>query len=379
MKHLIHFTVLCTLFLALPLTVWAQTEDAPTAGPRKATRYNVLLKAKYLTVNTAQPKKKYYYMVSSEDNPMVRFLPDDIIGIGPDQFARNNIQAMRFESIPRLFLNEDSTTHGVDYAVENALLVLRRSFRVGGWNTLVLPVNLTGAQVREMFGDDTQLARVRGAEGEDELTIEFDTIDLNADEYALSANVCYLIRPTRNPDVEANRYVTGVLPTRLKGPLYMLPNVTLNTKQTPTLSYIRTPDKTLVARMRGTYTRLDNTELNARGSIVNKKLLAGTWSFNDEGYIVENTDSTLLQAFRCWIQNVDETKKLRFVINGVEDDLNGTPTGIITALVGTRTAGGNVFDLQGRHVATLQNDERIESLGLPRGIYLINGKKVFIQ
>lgn len=366
-QTLTHLIVLCTLCFALPLTAQAQS------------RYNVLLKAKYLAVKTAQPKKKFFYMVSSEDNPIIKFLPNDFIGIGPDLFNRNNIQSMRFESIPRLYLSEDSTTHDVDYAVENALLVLHRSFRVGGWNTLVLPFNMTGAQVREMFGNETQLARVRGAEGDDELTIEFDTIDLDADEYALSANVCYLIRPTREPDVSANRSISGVLPTRIHGPLYMLPNITLNAQQTPSIGYIRTSDRTLVARMRGTYTRLDNTVLNTRGSIVNKKLLAGTWSFDEEGYIVENTDSTLIQAFRCWIQNVDETKKLRFVINGVEDDLNGTPTGIVTALVGTRTIGGDIFDLQGRKVATLKDDERFESLHLPQGIYIMNGKKVFIK
>lgn len=370
--------LLCTLYLVLCTCSVMSAQD----GPRKAARYNVLLKAKYLTLTTSQPKKKYFYLVSSEESQMMHLdtTPNgQYVRIGSDMFDRANIQGMRFESIPRLYLSEDSTTHDVDYAVDNALLVLRRTFRVGGWNTLVLPVNLTGAQVREMFGDDTQLARVRGAEGDDELTIEFDTIDLDAEEYAFSANVCYLIRPTREPDVPEGRYVNGVLDTRIKGPLYMQPNVTLAAGQAPKVGYIRNSEQTMVARMRGTYTRLDNTVLNARGSIVNKKLTAGTWSFNDEGYIVENPDSTILPAFHCWVQNVDETKKLRFVINGVEDDLNGTPTGIIAALVGPRTVGGDIFDMQGRKVATLKDDEQIESLSLPRGIYIMNGKKVFIK
>ena len=97
------------------------------------------------------------------------------------------------------------------------------------------------------------------------------------------------------------------------------------------------------------------------------------------GIIVENTDSTLLPAFSCWFQNINTSKRLRFVINGVEDDLNGTPTGILEALVKPRTLGGNIFDLQGRQVGTLQDDERIESLNLPQGIYIMNGKKIFIK
>jgi hypothetical protein len=119
--------------------------------------------------------------------------------------------------------------------------------------------------------------------------------------------------------------------------------------------------------------------LNERGRIVNKKLEAGTWSFNDDGIIVENTDSTLLPAFSCWFQNINTSKRLRFVINGVEDDLNGTATGIVTALVGQRTTAGELFDLQGRRVATLLEDENPQALGLPRGIYILNGKKVFIK
>ncbi len=376
-----HQLILCALCIICAFSD-VSAQEVASSGPNKAPRYSALLNAKNLTLTTTQ-NTKYYYLVSSNDNPMMRFTTTPngrYISVGPDLFPREAIKSMRFQSLPRLYLNEDSTSHGTNYAVDHGLLVLRRTFRLGGWNTLVMPVNLTGPQVRELFGDDTQLARVRGAEGDDVITIEFDTSDLATDDIALSANICYLIRPTREPDVEPERSVNNVATSgRVKGPLYMLPNVSLQTQQSPIMSYIRNSENSLVVRMRGTYSRLDNTVLNDRGRIINKELEAGTWSFNDEGFIVENTDSTLLHAFCCWFQNVDQTKELRFVINGVEDDLNGTPTGILEALVKPRTLGGNIFDLQGRQVGTLQDDERIESLNLPQGIYIMNGKKIFIK
>ena len=373
---------LAVLLTGASLNLSAQDEEARTAVPRTVSRYSALLNAKNLVVTT-QDNKKYYYLVSANDNMKIELIntPNGRqLKFANDYFPREMVKSMRFKALSRIFLNEDSTSHGTNYAVDHGLLVLRRTFRLGGWNTLVMPVNLTGPQVRELFGDDTQLARVRGAEGDDVITIEFDTIDLATDDIALSANICYLIRPTREPDVEPERSVNNVATSgRVKGPLYMLPNVSLQTQQNPIMSYIRNSENSLVVRMRGTYSRLDNTVLNDRGRIINKELEAGTWSFNDEGFIVENTDSTLLHAFCCWFQNVDQTKELRFVINGVEDDLNGTPTGILEALVKPRTLGGNIFDLQGRQVGTLQDDERIESLNLPQGIYIMNGKKIFIK
>lgn len=372
--------ILCALCILCAFSD-VSAQEVASAGPNKAARYSALLNAKNLTLTTQQ-NTKYYYLVSANDNPVMHFetTPNGrYISIGPDHFLRDNIKSMRFQSLPRLFLNEDSTTHGTDYAVDHGLLVLRRSFRLGGWNTLVLPVNLTGAQVRELFGEGTTLARVRGAEGEDELTIEFDTIELDAEEYALSANVCYLIRPTREPDVAPDSRVSNVTSGRVAGPLYMLPNVSLSKGQVPNMAYIRDNDLNLVVRMRGTYSRLDNTVLNDRGRIANKEPEPGTWSFNEDGYIVENVDSVLMPAFRCWFQRVNHTKPLRFVINGVEDELNIIPTGLVETLVGRRILGGNVYDLQGRRIATLRDDERIESLNLPSGIYLVNGTKIFIK
>ena len=139
MKHakFFKYSLLTALLLGAVLSLSAQ-EATPT-GPRKAARYSALLKAKNLVVTTnGQTPKKFYYLVSANDILKLRMLKEndaDYITFGPDTFLRKDIQSMRFMSLPRIYLNEDSTTHGTNYAVEHGLLVLRRSFRTGGWNT----------------------------------------------------------------------------------------------------------------------------------------------------------------------------------------------------------------------------------------------------
>lgn len=373
-------SLMATLLAAASLCAQAQDADVPPTGPRKAERYTVLLNAKHLVLSTEKNNKvtNYLYIISSEQRALIT-LADDSISVGSDKYARGELKSMRFRNVPRLFLDEDSTKHGTDYAVNHGLLALRRTFRLGGWNTLVLPISLTGQQVREVFGSNAQLARVRGAETADEVTIEFDTIDLDTDDMVLQANFCYMIRPTREPDIAANRSNTNILSTRVYGPVYLLQDISMPAGQTPSITTIRDQEQEVVARMRGTYARLDNTVMRSKTLIENKMIAKDTWSFNGDGIIMENTDSTLLQAYRCWFQNMNSEKKLRFVINGVEDELNGIPNAIATPLLGQSQTTGDVYDLQGRRVATLREDERIDALDLPRGVYIIRGRKVVVS
>lgn len=364
--------ILCALGLLCVLTMQAQ--------PRKAARSTDLLGAKHLevTTGTSTQTEKHYYMVSSNYKLLLKLHEQDVVTIADDVYPRAEVKSMRFKQVPRLILDEDSTVHSKTYSVSNGLLALRRNFRLGRWNTLVLPVNLTGTQVLELFGEDTRLAVLSGSEVGDDISIAFDLVDLNTDDVALQANVCYFIQPTREPDVSkaGTAALTG---KRLKGPFYLLPNVTMKAGQSPKMSYVYDESNTQVARFRGTYERLDNTVMRSKTVIANKMLYVNTWSFNDEGYLQENTDSTLIQAFRCWFQNLDETKKLHVYINGVEDDLDGTNTAIAQTIAKPRQMGGDIYDVQGRKVATLRENEDLQSLNLPRGIYIVRGKKYVIQ
>ena len=100
---------------------------------------------------------------------------------------------------------------------------------------------------------------------------------------------------------------------------------------------------------------------------------------NDEGdptvFRVTKADRTIKQALRGYIngQTVGVTESNAQIL-GI--DLDGVVTGIedvrIEGLSGNQT--GNVYNTQGQLVRKGASTE-----GLPRGLYVVNGKKVFVD
>ena len=147
----------------------------PSWSQQRAERHAVLMNAKNLMVTTTQ-NTEYYYLVSVESNPVIH-LTDGKVRIVNDEFSLSDIKSLRFRSLPRFLLDEDSTTYDKTKSVEHGLMALRRSLNVGRWNSLVLPVDLTMEQVVDAFGEGTELATPRGIRENDVTVVEFQTID----------------------------------------------------------------------------------------------------------------------------------------------------------------------------------------------------------
>ena len=347
--------------------------DVPKAA---AARQYVLAGAKNLMVSTASGKT-YYYLVSAEENPMLRFKADSMV-VGGDKYAKAAVKTMRFHLLPRLLLNEDSATFDRTLAVDHGLLALRTTMATGKWNSICVPVNLTGKQLRDAFGEDAQLAKIRGIREGDETFVELDTLSLATDENVLQANNHYLVRPTKEPDVaEGKTLTTSFSAARLKGPIYLFPNVSMlaNTR-VRVQTYTSSNEQTKI-RIKGTYQMLDGTQ--TLGSIVrNAPLEAGTYCMSGAGTMVQNTEETVLKAFRSWIEDISENPQtLHFYVNGVNEDISEIASLIARPNTdkGGRQSDGAVYDLQGRRVAT-----GMDRAGrLPQGVYNVNGKKVIIK
>ena len=67
-------------------------------------------------------------------------------------------------------------------------ILLKRGFTLGEWNSLVLPVNMTTAQVKQTFGDNTKLAKLKGLKDEGDV-IEFEQVPLPSDGAAIEKNI----------------------------------------------------------------------------------------------------------------------------------------------------------------------------------------------
>lgn len=300
----------------------------------QSSRVMQLQNAKNLTITTTDDHT-YYYLVSPAHNHTMYRGGGKVI-IQSDTFSVAKIRGMRFISLPRFSLNEDSTAISADYTINHGLLALRRSMNLNTWNSLVLPFSLTGQQVRETFGDNVMLAQVRGVSEGDVATVEFNTISLKDNEVVLEAENYYLIRPTREPDLARGEMTSVVYGSgRINGPVYLIPNVTLNSGlKTPASQAFRSDENNLRVRFYGSYVSHDFTPETV------------TYLLNDEGYYAPLNDMQTLKAFRSWMEVLRNNNALpfRFYIDGVADISQGIDDLPIYDL----RFDGNVYDLNGR-------------------------------
>lgn len=370
------YSLLLSATLLLAAGTTGTTAQDQTDLPRYASRQNVLTGAKNLTLTTTKGTT-YYYFISSEQTQMMQL--SDSLHIGGDSFGFNEVKEMRFRSLARVVMNEDSTTYDKTLTMDHALLALRRDFQVGKWNSLVVPFDMTGLQVLDAFGEEAVLATVRGVREADETVVEFQTIDLNTSEVVLQANLHYLLRPTREADVVAGRSLYSFSTTAIPGPIYLIPNVSMKANQNARLQTFQNEAGTRKVRLRGTYLRLDDSVVSGR-SIRNRRIAPGTYLLDEEGIMVLNEDSTIVGAFRSWVENLSEDgRPLKFYIDGIGEYLNVVATGIEELQDnGQWTMDNEIMD-DGKPVVFDLSGRRMPEGRLPKGIYIVNGKKVAIK
>jgi len=342
---------LAIAFLALSAGAYAQTE-----------RVIRLQNARNLVVNTADGQSKHYF-VTTEKSQMLRKKDGGFVLEG-DTLQPGSVKSMRLKSLEKFALNEDSVTF-TSRAVDHGLLALRYSLQVGQWNTLVVPFSLTGRQVVEAFGEGTQLVTCR--EVTDEAVVNFATIGLDTDETVLQGGTCYLIRPTREPDIAVGRTTSVNYGTaRVPGPVYLIPNVVMEkgSNYVPNQS-MRSPNDKVRIRVSGTYRKLDGREKVNYGST------RPVYYLNENGLFASAADSVAMPAFRNWVVETrnESGHPFSFYIDGIHEDL--TAAGIDLPMAGTtrQSASETVFDLQGR---------RVKGVSKP-GVYVMNGRKVLVR
>ena len=334
-----------------------------------ADRYRTLLNAKHLTLTTRQGDT-HYYIISADEMPTMH-LGGDRIMIGGDTFQVSDISRMRLRTIPRFVLDEDSTTFGRDYAVDHGLLALRRTLTLNQWNAVVLPIGLTARQVRQTFGDDVQVAQVRGFREGSNTQVDYELVALDDDQaVAMLANCHYILRPTREPDLAEGQSAPLFGTVRPKGPLYLIADATLEPKQSPAIQTIRSDDRTSRLALQGTYIVRDGSNSSS-----NRKVPPGVYWLDDEGHISQQSDSVSVKAFSSWfVDTSDQTVPYTFYIDGINENLSSIE-GIGIGPSGNMPADDSVYDLSGRK----WSNGKLSNSQMPKGIYIINGKKTVIR
>ena len=326
---------------------------------------------------------------------------------------------------PELILDEESTdlrylTEAKD-EYKNSVLHLNRKLNDNMWNSLILPVDLTWGQMKRTFGDAVKVAKLAALT---ESSVQFVTVEpKNDDDRMVTAFEPYIVYPpytqVKSAPYTVEHFYTseGEDNSSWLGTDYK-PSSNENNRLTKTLK----PDHydiTMVSLDRENLTKLNTnwestTTFSAtggnHGTMVCKGTMAKTYYKDENGKnkIIEGRDdlngdyfmykgkliqvphgnkddgepySYGLKAFRCWFELTDNASaegkpsQVSLLIDGVEDsttgidDIHGS-----TDCTSYKRGIEGVFNINGQMVRRSCSLE-----GLPKGMYIVNGKKIIIR
>ena len=294
-------------------------------------------------------------------------LPFDQVRIKPIKVltALNNLQIKGFAL--RSNMNDDGTLNGCDDLLildedktlnvtktyTGAKMLLHRTFTKSatndkkGWNSIILPVDMTAAQVNEAFGEGTQLARFNALE---ENWIKFSTVDVAADGVVLEKNTPYIIYPTREP-LGNYTYTIDRETKTLNGPVYVANGINYQ-DQTSDL----------------THTVNGGGDMTYTGSYSNPTAVSkGSYMFS-KGDLVHTSKDHNVKAYRCWLtEDAPSGRMLMFSLDG--NGIGGT-TGIHVIEENKQNTNTGIYNLGGVRMNTNNVDK------LPKGVYVVNNKVV---
>ena len=289
----------------------------------------------------------------------VRITPIDVASV------LDNIQIKGFAL--RTDMNDDGTLNGDDLLVldenttlnvtktyKGAKMLLHRTFTKNatndkkGWNSIILPVDMTAAQVNDAFGKGTQLAEFRALEDN---WIKFSTVDVAADGIVLKKNTPYIIYPTKEPYANYEYKINGETKT-FDDHVYVATGINYDDQ---------TSELTHTANGAGmTYT----------GSYSNPTTVTADSYMFSKGDLVHTNKVHNVKAYRCWLkENMPTGRMLMFSLDG--NGMVGT-TGIHVIEENKQNTNTGIYNLGGVRMNTNNVDK------LPKGVYIVNNKTVVI-
>lgn len=247
-----------------------------------------------------------------------------------------------------LVLDEDKTLD-VKKSYTGAKMLLRRTFTKSndgakGWNSIILPVDMTAAQVKEAFGEGVQIAEFDRLENN---WIKFSTVNVAGEDVVLHKNIPYIIYPTKEPLGNYSYTIDGETNT-LKGPVYVANGIDYE-DQTSNLTHT-------VNGIGMTYT----------GSYSNSNtVVKDSYMFSKGNLLHTNKDHTV-KAYRCWLK--EDTPSGRMLMFSLKGNGMGGTTGIQVIEENKQNANTGIYNLGGVRMNT--NDVN----KLPKGVYIVNNK-----
>ena len=250
-----------------------------------------------------------------------------------------------------LVLDEDKTL-AVTKSYTGAKMLLHRTFTKNadndnkGWNSIILPVDMTAAQVKEAFGEGVQMAEFDRLENN---WIKFSTVDVAADGVVLHKNTPYIIYPTKEPLGNYSYTIDGVTKI-LDGHVYVANGINYD-DQTSNLTHT-----------------VNGGGMTYTGSYSNSNKVSKDSYMFSKGDLVHTSKDHTVKAYRCWLkEDAHSGKMLMFSLDG--NGIDGT-TDIHVIEENKQNTNTGIYNLGGVHMNTNNVDK------LPKGVYVVNNKVV---
>ena len=319
---------------------------------------------------------------------------------------------------PELILDEESTdlrylTEAAD-EYKNSVLHLNRKLNDNMWNSLILPVDLTWGQMKRTFGDAVKVAKLAALT---ENSVQFVTVEpKNDDDVMVTAFEPYIVYPPYTQvkstpytvehfytsagednsewlgtDYKPSKDESNRLTKTLKADHYDITMVSLDREKL--MQHVNTntwESKIQFETIDGNYGKMVCKGTMAK-TYDNGEIISGRDDLNGDYFMYKgkliqvpsgNMDngkpySYGLKAFRCWFEldNSSTAKSISLLIDGVEDsttgidDIHGS-----TDCTSYKRGIEGVFNMNGQMVRRSCSLE-----GLPKGMYVVNGKKIIIR
>ena len=249
-----------------------------------------------------------------------------------------------------LVLDEDETLDD-KRNLTKATMVFHRTFTTGKWNSLILPVDMNAEQVKAAFGEKAKIARFNRLKDK---WIYFDTQAEN--NLHIEKNVPYIINPTKQPTAVNRTYNVGGENTKhINGLVY-------------TVTGIAYDDQT--AKLQQEDTEYTNG-MTHYGSYKNPTCVpADSYILRLAGDMVHTAvEHPSIKSYRTWLRETTpsgETLQMRVEQN------DGPSTGI-KVIEETAKNANAVYNVNGMRMNSSNTNN------LPKGVYIINNKKVVIK
>lgn len=255
-------------------------------------------------------------------------------------------------------LLEDGKDYSAPTDAKNAKVTLNRKFYRNYWNAICLPYSINRRQIEDVFGDGTMVVLMNYIDTSSKKVMFIE--HANQD---IIAGYPYLIFPTKKDDNVKTDH------SEIKG---ITTRATFGEAKSPLFS-VGTDGKTYPSE------QMQSDALVFKGTFTNTTLNEGSYVVTNKGVLSRITKEGMkIKPYRSYIYFNRETAGAKAIslqnmnVNGFENEEDNT-TGIENLLFesGILTHSADVYSIDGQ----LVRSKALNLNGLPKGVYIVNGKK----